>query len=111
MTKKEMFQNLANLHADNAEIVAFCNHEIELLESRSTHKTPTKTQKENESIMETIMETLGGLEEPVTVSELMATNETLGQYTNQKISALLRKLYLEERVTKITEKGKTKFSV
>ena len=31
MTKKEMFAHIATVNADNAEIVEFCNREIELL--------------------------------------------------------------------------------
>lgn len=110
MTKREMFQNLANLHADDEEIVAFCNHEIELLNGRASHKTPTKNQKENEVIMANILTVLQGLPEPVTVTELIASDESLAPLTNQKVSALLRKLVNDGSVTKTMEKGKARFS-
>ena len=35
MTKREMFAEIRNIVADNAEMVAFIDHEIELLERKS----------------------------------------------------------------------------
>lgn len=46
MTKREMFAHIATVNAADAEIVEFCNREIELLDSRKASKTPTKTQRE-----------------------------------------------------------------
>jgi predicted HTH transcriptional regulator len=54
MTKKEMFNLIATVNADNLEIVDFCKHEIDLLNAKSGRKTPTKTQRENESLKEDI---------------------------------------------------------
>ena len=71
MTKKEMFAHIATVNADNAEIVEFCNREIELLNNRKSSKTPTKTQKANEGIMDQIAIDLAEFEAPVTVTELI----------------------------------------
>lgn len=111
MTKKEMFVTIATLLADNAEVVDFCNHEISLLESRKTSKSPTKTQKENEGIMDTIALALAGFESPVTVTELIAGGEGLEGLTNQKVSALLRKMIENGRVVKTIEGKKAKFAL
>ena len=50
-TKREMFNLIATRNADDAEIVAFCEHEIQLLDAKKTSKTPTKTQKANEALI------------------------------------------------------------
>ncbi|MBR3673856.1 MAG: hypothetical protein IKN65_06225 [Clostridia bacterium] len=111
MTKKEMFATIATINADNAEIVEFCNHQIELLDNRKTSKTPTKKQKENEVIMDTILSALVEMDSPVTVTELIANGEGLEGLANQKVSALLRKLVLDGKVVKTTEGKKSVFSI
>ena len=111
MTKKEMFAMIATVNADNAEIVEFCNHEIELLSNRkSGTKGQTKTQKENEGIKAVIAEVLTGTGDKMTVTELIA-DERLNTYTNQKISALLRQMVEAGKVTKVIEGKKTYFEV
>ena len=111
MTKKEMFNLIASVNADNAEIVDFCNHEIDLLNAKKSSKTPTKTQKENEVIMEQIAVDLAMFDNPVTVTELIANGEGLEGLTNQKVSALLRKMVEAGRVVKSIEKKKAFFSL
>ena len=111
MTKKEMFNLIATVNADNAEIVEFCKHEVELLETRNSHKTPTKTQKENVVIMETIVKDLAEFENPVTVTELILGGEGLEGLTNQKVSSLLRKLIEAGKVVKTIEGKKAFFSL
>ena len=83
----------------------------QLAKRSSGKKTPTKTQKENEGLMEIIVNDLVEIGTPVTVTELIAQGEGLNGYTNQKISALLRKLVEAERVVKTMEKKKAYFTV
>ena len=71
----------------------------------------TTTQKANVGIMETIVEGLTEMENPVTVTELINGYAPLEGFTNQKISALLRKLVEAGRVVKTIEKKKTYFAV
>lgn len=111
MTKKEMFNLIATLNADNTEIVEFCNHEIELLDKRGSTKTPTKTQKENEVIMATIEEALTAIGDKTTVTNLIVSTEALANLSNQKVSALLRKMVETGKVIKTTEGKKTFFSI
>lgn len=114
MTKKEMFVAIANVPAvaENAEMVDFLNHQIELLENRksSPRKGMTKTQKENITIKEAIMSALAETENFLTVTELISLNN-LNNYTNQKISALLRQLVSEGKVTKRVEGKKSYFGI
>ena len=83
----------------------------EQLGKRSTKKTPTKTQKANEGIMDTIEVALGKFENPVTVTELIAGGEGLEGLTNQKVSALLRKMIEAGRVVKTIEGKKALFAL
>lgn len=110
MTKKEMFANIANLLADNAEVVEFCNHEVELLENRKSSKRGmTATQKANVEVKATIMDVLAEAEEAMTVTEILG-DERMAGFTNQKVSALLRQLIAEGVVEKAIEGKKAKFS-
>lgn len=109
MTKKEMFALIATVNADNAEIVEFCNHEIELIDKRTGAKSPTKAQKENEALMDTIEVALNALDAPTTVTNLIATTESLSSLSNQKVSAMLRKMVEAGRAVKTTEGKKTFF--
>lgn len=109
MTKREMFNLIATVNADNAEIVEFCTHEIELLDKKVSHKTPTRVQKENEVLMDVLEEILNGLDAPATVSDLIADNEAISNLSNQKISAMLRKMVEAGRAVKTIEKKKAFF--
>lgn len=111
MTKKEMFANIATLLADNAEVVDFCNHEITLLESRKSGGNSKKTA-ESEAREALVLEVLTAIGEKVTVTELIASAENeVKEYTNQRVSAILRKLVDAKKVVKTIEKKKAYFEV
>lgn len=110
MTKRENFEAIKNIEAvaANADLVAFIDHEIELLNKKSSKSgKPTKTQIENEGIKVVITEVLADADKAMTVTEMLA-DERLNGYTNQKISALLRGM---SNVDKVTEKKVSRFSL
>lgn len=119
ITKKEMFAQViamaqgeeVSVSAD--EIVAFAKHEIELLNKKAGTKSKKETANdaENARLMEVIVETLTGSEKAMTVSELMTVNAELGELSNQKVSALMKKLVDGGRVQKSTDKRKSVFSI
>lgn len=114
MTKRDYFSRLIEIvegaYVDNStEIVDFLNHEIELLSKKSNVKT--KTQKENEVLVERVFDALVAVGRPVTVSELQGADAEIGDMSNQKVSALLKKLVDAERVVKTVDKKKSYFSV
>lgn len=114
MTKRDYFSRLIEIvegaYVDNStEIVDFLNHEIELLSKKSNVKT--KTQKENEVLVERVFDALVVVGRPVTVSELQGADAEIGDMSNQKVSALLKKLVDAERVVKTVDKKKSYFSV
>lgn len=110
ITKKEMFGRILAIAEvqRNAEMVAFLNHEIELLNRKNSAKKATPQQAENEKIKEKILEILTA---PMTATEVMNAVQPFFEttFTNQRISALLRQLgekgtnqvrkYQEKRVT------------
>lgn len=111
MTKREMFVAIANVAevAANEEMMNFINHEIELLDRRgSKDKAMTKTQKENENIKALIMDVLADATEKMTVTEMLA-DDRLSNYSNQKISALLRQLVDAQKAVKVVEKKRAYF--
>lgn len=111
MTKREMFVAIANRVADNAEMVEFLNHQIELLDNSKANKTPTKTQKENEKIKETILVNLARFNEPVTITELLNHGSGLEGMTNQKVTSLVSQLVKAGKVRKGNDKKRSVFSL
>jgi len=116
-TQKEMFAYIAEVNADNKEIVKFCEERIEVLNRKSSSRTQTKTQKENEVLKETIIETLTELGKAVRISELQGANEKLQfdnegkPISNQRITALLTQLVDTKRIVRTVEKRVIYFSV
>ena len=111
VTKKDMLGELKVLAegAERIDLVEFCEKEIERLSNRKVAQT--KNQKENEGIMETIVEVLREIGDGVTVSELIKADERMAEYSNQKLSALLKKLVEAGRVIKVADKKKSYFSL
>lgn len=75
---------------------------------RHSSSKPTKNQIANEGIKEQIISVLANYEN-VTVKELLELLD--GDYTSQKISALLRQLVTAGKVVKTTEKKVSRFSL
>ena len=104
MTKREMYELIATTNADNAEIVDFCHHEIELLDNRKNgNRKPTKNQLANAEIKERILTLL--TDKGVQCKDIA---EALG-VSGQKCSALLKQLVESGKVEKYAEKRVTYF--
>jgi len=109
MTKKEMFVAIKAVVADNQEMVDFIDHEIELLSKKRSDNS--KAKAESDARAEKVFLALSKMDAPVTISELQAktSDEEVAGYSNQRISALMRKL--GDRVVKTMNKGKAYFTV
>lgn len=103
-TKKEMFAKIASAMENDAEIVAFCNHEIELLNNKKASKRtgPTKKQVENEGYKAEILNVLAG-SDGLTATQVGAH---FGWNGSQKASALLTQMEKAGAVVK-SKNGKT----
>ena len=114
MTKKDRFNQLLEIPAvqANAELVAFIEHELELLSRKSSsngEKKPTAKQAENEALKDAIYH---NMEENrlYSITEMQKEFAECAELSNQKMSALLRLLIEEKRVERIVDKRKTYFS-
>ena len=112
MTKKEMFAEIRNIVADNEEMVAFIDHEIELLERKSNSpKKPTKTQIENDGFKAEIVAYLTKVDAPKIIKELQAEIPSISGLTNQRITHMLTDLVKAETLTKEYVKKTPYYSV
>ena len=119
VTKREYFAQLREVVADNPELVAFIDHEVELLNKKNSGNSQTKTKKENAVIAEMLVEELAKAGKPITITDLMNESEAIQNYvlengnrlTNQKISAIFKQLGEANRIVKVTDKKKSYFSV
>lgn len=112
MTKREMYEQIKANYALTEAEVAFIDHELELLAKKNAstgERKPTATQKANEGIKETIVGVLADNGEQMTVTEIAKAID--GDYTNQKISALVRQLIADGRVEKVVDKRKSFFKL
>lgn len=119
LTKKDYFEMIKGVCADRADIVDFCNHEIELLSRKNSKSGATKTQKENEIVANMLVEELAKIGKPITITDLMNTSEIVKGYTlengnnltNQKISAIFKQLVESQKIVKVVDKKKSYFSI
>lgn len=112
MTKKEMFAEIRNMVIDNAEMVAFIDREIELLNKKaSATRKPTKIQVENEGLKEDIVAYLTKADAPRTIKEMQTEIPTMLGLTNQRISHLLKALVDTNVVAKDYVKKVPYFSI
>ena len=111
-TKREMFTAIRAIVADNEEMVAFIDHEIELLNHKSASpKKPTKTQVENEGYKADIVAYLTSADAPKTIKEMQADITSLAGLTNQRITHMLTDLVKSEVVRKDYVKKVPYFSI
>ena len=116
MTKREYFTILRAAYpadaANAADVLAFIDHEIELLAKKNTsEKKPTKTQIENEGNKRIVLDTLAAFTDGKTISEIQAANEILAEMSNQKVSALVRQMVQDGSLVRIEDKRKAYFKV
>lgn len=114
ITKRDNFNKLLTIRevAEDTQLVEFINHELELLDRKSASHSTAKTanQKANEEIKTKIVDALVQLGKS-TISELQVGSEEMAEYSNQKLSALLKQLVDSKQVIRTMEKKKAYFEV
>ena len=108
-TKRDLFLEVREVVAGNEELVAFVDHELELLDKKASTKS-TKVNDEQIALMDKIINALNEIGRSVTISELQKENAEMAEYSNQKLSAMLKKLVDNKQVTKIVDKKKSYFT-
>ena len=107
ITKKEMFTMIREVVADNADMVAFIDHEIDLLNKKAGSKKLTANQIANEAIKEDILSVL--TVEGMTASAVLASSDKFSGLSNQKIATLLNQLVKDGKIGKSTDGKKSVF--
>ena len=113
LTKAQKFAMLRAIPAvaENAMLVEFIDHEVELLSKKnSAEKKPTAQQVANAGIVTAIIE---GMEPNrlYTVTEVIKSIPQCAELTNQRVSALLRQLVEGGKVKRTEDKRKAYFSL
>ena len=116
LTKRDYFKMILEVVEGNEQLTEFVNHELELLNKKASSKSMTSNQKENEQIKARIVQALVELGRPVTITELQANNGEMAQYSNQKLSALIKQMVRSEdnpngEITRAMDKKKAYFSI
>ena len=113
ITKRDMFNDIITIATElnRTVLVEFANHEIELLDKRASRNTLTKVQKANLELVEVIYNTLVELARPATIADIIAANDAFAELSNQKMSALLKKLVDTDRIVKVVENKKAFYSI
>ena len=114
ITNKERFEQL--IEVVKASGVANMDELVEFLESRiesaaKKRNGQTKTQKENEKLVEVVFEGIANAGHPVTVTELFKAVESDEIKSAQKLSALVKKLKDADRIVRTEDKKKAYFSI
>lgn len=111
ITKKDRFNQLLAIEevANNQDLVAFIQHEIELLDKKSSKSGLTKEQKVNEEIKAQLLLELS--DTPITITELRATSEYANQLSCQKITALFKQLKESGLIERTVVKGVAYYSL
>jgi hypothetical protein len=111
ITKKEKFEMLKAIPAvqENGMLIEFINHEIELLAKKGAggEKKMTATQKVNEGVKTTIMESMapGQL---YSISDMIKQFDCCAGMSNQRVNALVRQM-MPEKVERVEVKRRAYF--
>lgn len=116
MTKREKFEMLTKIPAvaENAMLMEFISHELELLAKKNASATGdkqmTEKQKANEVLKVAILE---GMDDNrlYTITELIKEIPACAELTNQKVSAVVRQMYegANPSIEKMVDKRKSYF--
>ena len=108
MTKREYFAQIREIVAENEELVAFVDHEVELLDKKNSRKSgkPTKAQVANEGIKAEIAEYLRE-NAPARIGDIA---QAVGQTPN-KVNALIKQMKDTGEVIRTEEKRVAYFTL
>ena len=98
---------------EHAEVVEKLSAMKQTIENKRS--TPSKAQtakaEETAGILSCIMDILTTAGKPMMIAEMQSASPALAEFTNQRMSAMLKKLVDTGRVVKTVEKGKSLFSL
>ena len=117
ITKREVVEMMLadEVISSNEVYTKYLENELELLIKKSENKKATKNQLENESLMTVIVDVMSGMA-PATATEVLNAVKRLDAdkyvtLTNQRVSALLKKLVENDTVEKSIDKRVSRFAL
>ena len=117
ITKREVVEMMLadEVISSNEVYTKYLENELELLIKKSENKKATKNQLENESLMTVIEDVMSGMA-PATATEVLNAVKRLDAdkyvtLTNQRVSALLKKLVENGTVEKSIDKRVSRFAL
>ena len=119
LTKRDYFGMIRDIVSDRPDLVAFVDHELELLARKNSGNSQTKVQVENEKVAQMLVQELKAMAQAMTITDLMTSSKAIQDYvlengkplTNQKISAIFKQLVDNGILVKVIDKKKSYFSV
>ena len=110
-TKREMYAEIRKVVESNTEMVAFIDHEVEMLTRRNSTRSgkPTATQIANEEIRNTIFDNMV-VGKSYRISDLIKEMPGCQELSTSKMSALIRPLMITGAIVRTTEKQKAYFT-
>ena len=113
VTKKDRYNEIKAIVAEMGrdDLVAFCEHELELLANKAGKKSdkPSKKQVENETIKAEILDFLGTVDRAKVGDITKALGDKVT--SSQQVSALITQLKNDGKVTRFTEKKDIFFAI
>ena len=114
ITVKDYFMELRALaeRADRADLVAFVDTRIAQVEAKNSKRSdkPTKAQAENAALAEVVIANMPA-GKAMTVTEIQKAVPALADFSNQRVTAVVRSLVRAGRVERTEIKGKAYFTV
>ena len=117
ITKREVVEMMLadEIISSNEVYTKYLENELELLIKKSENKKATKNQLENESLMTVIVDVMSEMV-PSTATEVLNAVKRLdadkyATLTNQRVSALLKKLVENDTVEKSIDKRVSRFAL
>jgi hypothetical protein len=116
VTQKDMFNAVINFingeetNFSTDEMVDFLKGRIAVLDKKSANRK-TKVNESDEELKTITLEAMASIGKPATVTTIMQNGEYPEGTSNQKVSAILRKLIADEVVLRERDKKSTLFSL
>ena len=116
LTNREMLNLIKGELSANEMVIAWCNHQIELLDNKKNANSAKvkENQEKNTEIANIVINALKSVERPLTITEILELPEVASirvedkPLTNQKLSYLLNH---DNRITREVVKKKAYFKV
>lgn len=112
LTVTQKYESIISKYADMLDKadLDFLIERKELVEKKNANRKPSAKNKENENIKADILEQME-VGRVYSITEMIKELECCKEFTNQKVSALVRQLCDDKLVNRVEVKGRAYFSL